>query len=379
MSLLQARASSTPRHRQGVARIIAIAAPARKSGCHSAARRARRALALATSAVAGSPFLATGASAQSTTWNGGSGNWSDLPNWSNGFPSDLVDVFIDGGKPAGSVVYIDGPGSTRNLTLDANDVIVYSNSKQTGLYIYGDGAINGTVLMGLLGNNSALLGIALGKTLGGTGTIDTGPGIGGSIVPFTGSGPASAPTIGSGLLIQGNNLAVDGSDVGIINNATIRTSGTLFFQHATNQGSIQTAGDTYLTSAINTGSISAGGRIFLTNFTNGAGGVLSVGSFAQADPMQNLGGTINVSGFFYAQSFTNGAGSTLNVNSGGVFTAYNEFANSGAVNVNPGGELRLSSTNFTTATSPATPFPTGAVAPSPSTTASSTTPAVISS
>jgi hypothetical protein len=72
----------------------------------------------------------------STTWNGGSGNWSDSTKWSNGVPNSTTNTFIDGGKAIASSVNLNIAGAqVGNLTIDSGDSLALPNG--TSLTVYG--------------------------------------------------------------------------------------------------------------------------------------------------------------------------------------------------------------------------------------------------
>src|SRR5260221_4254197 len=93
-------------------------------------RRTTRLLALAAAASA-MATLAHHAAAQNTaTWNGGAGNWNTQTNWAGGFVpnSGTVNVVINGGNIANSVVNFDLSATVGALTIEQGDSVAFSGS-----------------------------------------------------------------------------------------------------------------------------------------------------------------------------------------------------------------------------------------------------------
>ncbi len=111
----------------------------------------------------------TAASAQTDSWKGGSGNWSDSTKWSAGTPAPTSNVFIDNGNASVSPVTLDIQTQANTLTIDSDDGLSFNNG--TVLTINGNSISNaGTISLNSLGNYTYVF-IANGATLAGTGTV----------------------------------------------------------------------------------------------------------------------------------------------------------------------------------------------------------------
>jgi hypothetical protein len=241
------------------------------------------------------------ASAATSIWKGGAGNWNDA-NWTPGLPTgNLTNVLIDNGNAAASVVTIDRPFSTPsglgypvigNLSLDAGDTLVVTN--QASLVINGSATVNGMITFAGTEVTSRLLFGLMGapQTLSGSGQLqlrgDAGPQvyisdrltIGPSFTVRSMSGGAS---IGGEKLINNGVLSAEGpgriftvNTKAFTNNGTLRaTSGELSVGAFswTNNGSLELSGN---------GSLNLGGNIT----TAGLG----------LDRLKRTGGRLSLSG-----------------------------------------------------------------------------------
>ncbi len=136
-------------------------------------------------------FAAHSAVAQvPTTWNGGTGAWGDASFWNTGsFPNDAADdVYIDGGK-TGTASNVATNGGTDpgayftfgRLTLDAGDTLDVPSKNPAGESLFvqsggfaGSGSLinNGTLNIDGSFNNVSLRFLGGPSTLSGTGTIN---------------------------------------------------------------------------------------------------------------------------------------------------------------------------------------------------------------
>ncbi len=167
------------------------------------------------------------AAAQPAIWNGRTGNWNNAALWNTGIvPNDhTIDVLIDSGNPGTSVVNLNISATARTISLDADDTLQFSNSKN--LYLTGGGTFNGNV-------NLAKFDLiqAIGSQIfSGTGQISLlakqANGNGGSIIVGSADGITPATlTLGAGLTVRGaagfiGTDLTDGSHV--VNQGTILT------------------------------------------------------------------------------------------------------------------------------------------------------------
>jgi hypothetical protein len=134
----------------------------------------------------------TPAYADTTTWLGGTfGNWSDASRWSGGTVPSSVDVWIDGGNAAASLVLLDTAATVSSLVIDAGDALVLSSQTLTlngPVTNNGSLALNGGVI--LVSSDIALGGS--GQTILSGGYIDSANGYAGNTV-----------TIGTGHTLKG--------------------------------------------------------------------------------------------------------------------------------------------------------------------------------
>lgn len=258
------------------------------------------------------------AQAQTAIWNGGAGNWNNAALWNNGVvPNDAaVDVAIDSGNFATSVVNLNISATARTISIDAGDTLQYS--KQKSLYLTGGGTFNGNVNMVALVQMMAVG----SQTFGGTGQINlTGnnpKGGGGSIIVGTADGSTPAMlTLGAGLVVRGAAGFIgtdlwDGSRVVnqgmILSEFNPRISTALTLKNVVNQGMIR----------------SDGTEIEAFNFQNDATGVVTAvnGSYLGLNFGMTNSGRIDVSDSTLAMRFSPAAPGSLAVSSGTI-TAHN--------------------------------------------------------
>jgi len=113
-----------------------------------------------------SPLLAV---AQTDTWLGGAGNWSNSAKWSAGVPTSTSNVLIDNGNPLASPVTMDVQGQANNLTIDSDDSLSFNNG--SNLSVNGSSISNsGSISLNSAGSLTYLF-IANGATLSGAGTV----------------------------------------------------------------------------------------------------------------------------------------------------------------------------------------------------------------
>ena len=303
-----------------------------------------------------------------STWNGGSGNWSDGTMWSpNGAPNDnTADVFIDGGNPTASVVTIDNSFTVGRLTIDAGDTASLNDNRQftivNGGFI-GSGSLvnNGTFTLNS-GGNATDLRLNGDMTVSGSGTINTSNLQTNRIYGLNGT---DRLTIGASQTIQGsmqfgvnlmkftnngtinatlsNGITVDPTDaVGdAVNNGVMQASSGSFLQ--LNTGNYTNTGATIRALTGGTvnlnGSTIVGGTLTTTD-TTGAGGVIQATSDSLLQDLTNSGylsvpdnrllrlaGTITNNGVIQLNSVGNAADLRLNtdviLNGSGTVTATN--------------------------------------------------------
>src|ERR1017187_4792326 len=86
--------------------------------------------------VCAAQLIATGvaaASAITSTWLGGTGNWNDATRWTAGIPDAGYQVLVDGGNPFSSVVTVDASTPLlNNVSVDAYDTLVLQQTLSSG-------------------------------------------------------------------------------------------------------------------------------------------------------------------------------------------------------------------------------------------------------
>ena len=86
--------------------------------------------------VCAAQLIATGvaaASAITSTWLGGTGNWNDATRWTAGIPDAGYQVLVDGGNPFSSVVTVDASTPLlNNVAVDAYDTLVLQQTLSSG-------------------------------------------------------------------------------------------------------------------------------------------------------------------------------------------------------------------------------------------------------
>src|SRR5215831_2464102 len=106
---------------------------------------ARRLTLLAFAAVS----LDASAATITSTWTGGTGNWTDAGSWSNGVPqNDATNTYtalVDGGNPVKSAVTVGNAVAIDALSVDAGDQVTVTT---TGSLAVGAGMVPnaGTIL-----------------------------------------------------------------------------------------------------------------------------------------------------------------------------------------------------------------------------------------
>jgi hypothetical protein len=271
--------------------------------------------------------------AQTATWSGGAGNWSDCPPSGNALWDSCGDKppqFPSG--PTWSAVINGGPvtatsASIANLTIDSGGSLIFASGTSglleiTGTSMVNNGSINIASVDGLQieGNTTV--------TLSGSGSVT----IAGS--NFTGGN--GTPTLISEQPVQGQGSF--GLGLNLTNKSIVNANGgTLSVQPI---------------SAINTGKMqaSSGSTLAFTNGTatacNNTGGTIQAltGGTVQLDNGVYTGGTLTTAGTGVIQA--NGSAALNNLTNGGTLrvsfaSLENTITNTGTINV-PSGTLNMS-------------------------------------
>lgn len=167
----------------------------------------------------------TRASAQVvSTWNGGTGNWSNPLNWNNGVPNGNYNALI---TPASSTVGLDINATVANLTLASGDSLNIQGTNTLTLQSSGGSTINNSGTISVGPTAGIVVGPGNGVTLQGGGGINLS---GGSITGATGtetfvnvdntiSGYGTISGLGSTSYAQQGDIAAVGGTLTIQTNA----------------------------------------------------------------------------------------------------------------------------------------------------------------
>lgn len=238
-----------------------------------------------------------------STWNGGSGNWSDATFWTpNGAPNSTSnDVRVDGGNTgAASTVNVDGSYSVGRLTVDAGDTVAINSAASAGAggergLFFSPGAFSGA---GALVNNGTV-------TLNATGAYT---GVSDQLVNLRADGTSLVLTgAGTVLMTDSTNNRILGNSLSFGAGHTVRGGGQIFAPTIANAGLLDGTGATYgiilsPTNLTNTGTLraSAGGRFTLsggtTDNTGGAISALAGSTVLLTDGASVTGGTLSTVG-----------------------------------------------------------------------------------
>ncbi len=222
-----------------------------------------------------------------SSWNDGTGNWSDGSDWNGGVPNSSTQsvCITNGTMSAPSVVNLDISASINNLQLGTFDTLNFDPG--TTLEVFGTQIINaGQINMNSGGGGNAALELANNVTLSGNGTLT---------LANTGGG-------GTAFIYQAS------ADLTLTNQSTIAGAGTIGFNGLSliNQGTVnanasgQTLEFASMTNGINnTGGLleaSNGGTLLFDGIAVGGGGTLTANAGSTVQLIGNtdiVGGTLN--------------------------------------------------------------------------------------
>ena len=310
------------------------------------------------------PTLALGQT--NSTWNGGTGNWSNALNWNDGVPNGNYNALI---TPAGSSVTLDINAMIDNLTLNTGDNLgIGSGNSLTfqasgGSAIYNSGTITlasgGSIFIGA-GSSLVLESACDGGICGGQLVM-----AGGSISGATGAesmtnyvtsemnGYGTISSVGftnyGSLTVTGGTLTVNPNSQGFNNDgsvqinvgATLKINGMLLQGYPNNNSELFMNGGTLIANGgfsngyLNVTQINDGSSVTVTGDLNNAGYI----ELSQSTMTIN-GNATNVAGDNFAVIYASN-GSTLDIK--GTVTQQlgidNEFDIAGSSAVNIGGSF----------------------------------------
>src|SRR5271167_3495330 len=262
-----------------------------------------------------------------SSWNAGTGNWSDGSDWNGGVPNSSTQsvCITNGTMGAPSVVNLNISASINDLQLGTFDTLNFDPG--TVLEVFGTQIINaGQINVNSGGGQNALLELANNVTLSGNGTLT---------LANTGGG-------GTALIYQAS------AGLTLTNESTIQGAGTIGFNGLSliNQGVVDanTSGQTLefssMTNGINnTGGLLAasnGGLLYFNGITVGAGGTITAAT----------GGTVQFIGNTVIQGGTlNNIGGTLGTPNGNAATLDGSTV-AGAITINGTYTNGLGSTTY---------------------------------
>jgi hypothetical protein len=276
--------------------------------------------------------LSVSALAQTATWSGGAGNWSDCPPSGNALWDSCGDIppqFPNG--PTWSAVIQGGPvtatsASIVNLTIGTGGSLIFAAPPNSGLLF-----ITGTSIV-----NNGSINIASSNGL----AID-----GNTTAVLSGSGSVT---------IAGSHFTGRDGNPTLINQQPVQGQGTFGLGlNLTNQSVVKAIGGTLSvqpTSAINTGTMqaSSGSTLAFTNGTatayNNTGGTIKAftGGIVQLYDGIYTGGTLTTAGTGVIQAYNSAVLNNL-TNSGTLQVNYasleNTITNTGTISVLPSGTL----------------------------------------
>ena len=227
-----------------------------------------------------------------STWNDGTGNWSNGSDWNGGVPNSSTQsaCITNGTMGAPSVVNLNIDASINDLQLGTFDTLNFENGTQ--LDVFGTQIINaGQININSGGGQNALLELANNVTLSGAGTLT---------LANTGGGGTAIIYQAAGGLTLTNQSTIDGAGTIGFNGLSLINQGTV---------NANTSGQTLEFSSMTNGINNAGGLLQASN-----GGTLLIDGITVAG-----GGTITASGGGIVQLIGNTdiVGGTLN-NIGGT-------------------------------------------------------------
>ena len=175
-------------------------------------------------------FSGTAAFAQTdSSWQGGTGDWSNSANWDNGVPNGDFNALISNGKPGVSVANLDINATIDNLSVDAGNTLNILAGNTLTFQSGAGSTISGEVTVASTGGIAVAAGDALNLQLNGgtiTGLSST------STLTFqnlSGHGTISGLGITSGHIeADGGTLTIQPSSLGLLGRGfTVNSGSTL--------------------------------------------------------------------------------------------------------------------------------------------------------
>ena len=303
------------------------------------------------------PALAFGQT--NSTWNGGTGNWSNALNWNDGVPNGNYNALI---TSAGSSVTLDINATIDNLTLNTGDNLGIGSGNTLTFQASGGSTINNSGTITLASSGSISIGAGSSLVLDGGQLVMSGGSISGatgaeSMTNYVGSEITGYGTISSvgftndwSITVTGGTLTVNPNTQGFNNDgsvqinvgATLKINGMLLQGYPNNNSELFMNGGTLIATGgfsngyLNVTNINDGSSVTVTGDLNNAGYIeLSQSTMTINGNATNLNG--DNFALFYASN-----GSTLDIK--GTVTQQegidNEFDIAGGSAVNIGGSFK---------------------------------------
>lgn len=290
--------------------------------------------------------------AQTTNWNGTTGNWSDITKWDNGVPNSNTSIaqFLAGASPFTTTV--NGAFSLNQLILNNANATVSITSGNS--LTFGGASPSATLTAGTVSNAGTINGGAW--TLGaGNLSMNGGSFVGGSIAG-TGTGridaSSSLSNVLSGVALSGNAIGVTsgGGWLGLTNGTTF-ASGSIASLTGTNSDLRWDQNNDIDNVTVNFGVAGAGVQLYGgRSISIAAGGALNAQNTsgntwlgASLNPVHTNSGVNNLT-VFGTVSQTGPSTGAFHVNPSGTLT----IGSGGTIQATAGGLLLIESTgNFT--------------------------------
>src|SRR5215471_2227881 len=280
----------------------------------------------------------------STSWIlAGTGNFTTAANWSNGVPTNLLNVCISNGTSGTtSTANLGGVNqSVLNLEVDANNTLNINNA--ASLLVYGSQIINGGAINLAAGANPTVLGLTGNTTVSGTGAVTLSGGANAII-----NQQVAGLTLTNQSTIQGAGVIGNGGGLALNNQGTVNanvSAGTLTLNGTggvTNSGILEATNNGILLISGTTVNNTSGSAI-----GSSGGGVVQIGGSMVLQGTLTLSGTVETQpgGTAILDGTPNGgltitSGTYLNPNNS-TLQVRGTIVNNGAINLTAGANNSL--------------------------------------
>jgi len=306
-----------------------------------------------------------------STWNGGTGNWSNPLNWSTGVPNGNFNAFISHGNPGISTANLDINATVANLSLDSGNTLNILAGNALTFQSASGSTIDSAGMITVASTGAIVIGAGNSLSVtGGTIRLD-----GGSITGATGlesltnlgkiEGHGTISGVGlftfAGITVDGGTLTIQTNSDGFLTSgnvnrvesgSTLNITGGPFKNFDPSTGTLSGAlFDLKGTLQFDNADIK-NLRIFLGPFTLDGSGARIVNQFGQnaLSSLSAISGT-GINEGIPDFSLTNGATLTTNGGLANGYLAFLDISNGGAMtiggNFNVGGLTQLNAGSMT--------------------------------